>query len=182
MTIAEANAVIAVLRHLLEPNSVIPAERAAADAEYLASRARRVLLAGPDPAQVREWVEAHAERVRVQRDEVERAQAKISEYENTTAWFTTCHGCAGHLDREYAADHRAAKAEAEVERLRAEVKRRDQDAARWRHVEPILTRAQEKGSPYLDVDDLVDAVQDAETGADDGTCDRHNASTQEATP
>lgn len=64
---------------------------------------------------------------------------------------------------------------------RFDVKRRDQDAARWRHVEPILTHAQEKGCPYLDVDDLVDAVQDAETGADDAPV-RHDASTPEATP
>ncbi|GHE31397.1 hypothetical protein GCM10017673_37660 [Streptosporangium violaceochromogenes] len=60
MTIAEANAIIRLLRHLLDPDNVIPAERAADDAAYLASRARRVLLAGPNPDQVGKWVEERA--------------------------------------------------------------------------------------------------------------------------
>lgn len=41
--------------------------------------------------------------------EVDRLRAQVADYENRTTWHTTCKECAGHLDREYAADHRAAQ-------------------------------------------------------------------------
>ncbi|WP_436759401.1 hypothetical protein [Streptosporangium sp. V21-05] len=42
--------------------------------------------------------------------EVDRLRAQVADYENRITWHTTCGDCAGHLDREYAADRRAAQA------------------------------------------------------------------------
>lgn len=43
--------------------------------------------------------------------ELKRLRAAVAQYENTTTWFTTCHGCANLLDRCYEADRRAEMAE-----------------------------------------------------------------------
>lgn len=55
------------------------------------------------------------------RAEVARLRLKVGEYENTLNSFTTCTECAGHLDREHTAEWRAAQAEAERDRLLAEL-------------------------------------------------------------
>ncbi|MEU8040934.1 hypothetical protein [Streptosporangium sp. NPDC049078] len=94
-----------------------------------------------------EWI-AHSRR------DVPDLLAQVADYENRITWHTTCQGCAGHLDREYAADHRAAQATKQLAAARV-------DAAKWEAVESIIRRAADHGSPSVDVDDLLEAAQNA---------------------
>lgn len=109
MNVTEANHMVKLLRHLLDPEAGVPAEAAADAVEYLAGRAGKTLLAGLQPERARTLFESYAERRRGEANWNEaidwllnsshvEAETRAAFWAISDGWATREQATAGHID------------------------------------------------------------------------------------